>query len=65
MLHPVGQVPHDVIGVVAINFADMIEPRGGLGRIAEFDRRWTIQIQAGSAGPFDPSTLGNEAIPDQ
>jgi Bifunctional DNA primase/polymerase, N-terminal len=62
---PGRQVHHDVIGFVGVDLADVIEPGAGQVLVAELDRRRTVQVEAGSAVPFDPSAVGDEAIPDQ
>jgi hypothetical protein len=62
VLHPVRQPFDDVVGVVWISFADMIEPRSGFSRVAEFDARLSKEVEAGNALAFDPSSHRNQSI---
>jgi hypothetical protein len=55
-LDPMSEPRDDVIGVVAVDFANMIEPWTGFSRVAQFDRGRTVQVEATHLLPLDPST---------
>src|SRR5262245_55503766 len=51
-----------MVRVVRVDFADVIEPKSGFGRVAEFDARWPVQVEATDALPFEPSTHADEPV---
>ena len=48
-LHPVREPMNDMIGVVGIDLAHMVEPRAGLRGVAGLDRRRPIEVETADA----------------
>jgi hypothetical protein len=64
-LHSVGKILDDVFGIVTVHLVRMVDPRSGLPRIAKSDNWRPITIKAGDPVTFDPSTIRNQAIPNE
>lgn len=63
-LHASGAPLHDMVSVVGIELAHVIEPGRGQSSVTKDDCRWPIQIEARHARTLDPSALGDEAALD-
>src|SRR5262249_56277164 len=51
-----------MVRVVRVDFADVIEPKSGFGRVAEFDARWPVQVEATDVLALDPSPHRDEPV---
>jgi hypothetical protein len=57
VLHPVGEVLHDVVGIVAEHLVGVVEPSLGLRGVAGDDRRRPVEVEASDPFALDPSAL--------
>jgi hypothetical protein len=58
--------PHDdVVCIVRIEFANMIDPRAGFCGIAKLERRRPIQIINAGADAFLPAAVKNDSVFDK
>src|SRR5262249_61988082 len=65
VLHSLGEPPDNVIGVVGINPADVVNPGVRLVGIAGLDERRAVEVQAGYVLTIDPAAVDDEPILDQ
>src|SRR5262245_30140659 len=61
-LHPMRQPWNDVIGVIGIDFAGVIEPWIGLRGVAELDSPRSIVVEARHFRALDPNAVDHQAI---
>jgi hypothetical protein len=64
-LHAMREPINDMLGIIAENFADVVEPRPRLGRITLLADRWSIEVETGDVLALNPSTIRYQAITNE
>ncbi len=63
-LHAVGQPQDHVLGLLAVDLADVLQPRPGLAGIAWLDLRRPVEVETAHAAALDPAARRDEAVAD-